>query len=103
MKADYLTRISEGVILFDGAMGTMLYDRGIFINRCFEEINIANPEMVTGIYREYIEPYLGIRYDCVESKIKKGKAPLRRKLRRKGREMIDSIHSSVGFTPSTHS
>ncbi len=55
MKTDYLTRVAEGVVLFDGAMGTMLYDRGVFINRCFEEINIAMPEMVTKVYKEYVD------------------------------------------------
>lgn len=52
---NYLEKISEGITLFDGAMGTMLYDRGIFINRCFEEINISSPDMVRSIYKEYVE------------------------------------------------
>ncbi len=52
--------LSEGVVLFDGAMGTLLYDRGIFINRCFDEINLSNPDMVTGIHSEYIDAGAGV-------------------------------------------
>ena len=32
----------------DGAMGTMLYARGVFLNRCFDELNLSNPELVRG-------------------------------------------------------
>src|SRR2546423_8836975 len=32
-------RLAEGVVVCDGAMGTMLYARGVFINRCFDELN----------------------------------------------------------------
>ncbi len=52
MKKPYLERIKEGVILFDGAMGTMLYDKGIFINQCFENINLTDPDKVMEIHRE---------------------------------------------------
>jgi len=52
--------LAEGVVLFDGAMGTMLYDRGIFINKCFDEINISNPGLVEGIHAEYIDAGAGV-------------------------------------------
>lgn len=54
-KLDYLSKVNNGITLFDGAMGTMLYDRGVFINRCFEEINITSPNLVSDIYKEYID------------------------------------------------
>ncbi len=41
-------------ILCDGAMGTMLYARGIFINRCFDELNLSEPQMVREIHEEYL-------------------------------------------------
>lgn len=47
-------RLSEGVLVGDGAMGTMLYEQGIFINRCFEELNVSNPQLVKSIHREYV-------------------------------------------------
>lgn len=46
--------IKEGrPVLFDGAMGTELYKRGVFINRCFEEANLTAPELVLSVHRDY--------------------------------------------------
>ena len=39
----------------DGAMGTMLYSRGVFINRCFDELNVAQPDLVRQIHQEYVK------------------------------------------------
>ncbi len=36
-------------------MGTMLYSRGVFINRCYDELNLSSPDMVRGIHREYAD------------------------------------------------
>jgi homocysteine S-methyltransferase len=47
--------LAQRVIVADGAMGTMLYARGVFINRCFDELNLAQPEMVRQIHREYVK------------------------------------------------
>ncbi len=41
-------------LLLDGATGTELYNRGIFINRCFEEANLNNAPLVLGLHRDYI-------------------------------------------------
>ena len=41
-------------LLCDGAMGTMFYARGIFINRCFDELNLTEPAMVRAIHEEYL-------------------------------------------------
>ncbi len=41
-------------LLFDGAMGTALYTKGIFINRCFEDANFTNPALVKEIHQEYL-------------------------------------------------
>ena len=60
MSSRFLDMLSEGVVLFDGAMGTMLYDRGVFINRCFDEINLSNPGLVEDIHGEYIDAGAGI-------------------------------------------
>src|SRR5918998_5360075 len=38
----------------DGAMGTMLYGRGIFLNVCYDELNLKQPEVVRDIHREYV-------------------------------------------------
>lgn len=41
-------------VLFDGAMGTVLYNKGLFINRCFEEINLSNQDLLKEVYTEYL-------------------------------------------------
>lgn len=46
---------SRTPLLFDGAMGTELYKRGVFINRCFEEANLFAPELVLSVHRDYSE------------------------------------------------
>jgi methionine synthase I (cobalamin-dependent)/5,10-methylenetetrahydrofolate reductase len=38
----------------DGAMGTVLYGKGIFINRCFDELNLSMPELVKETHRDYV-------------------------------------------------
>src|SRR6187397_2476605 len=45
---------SDRVHVFDGAMGTMLYARGVYINRSFDELNLTSPELVAAIHREYV-------------------------------------------------
>jgi methionine synthase I (cobalamin-dependent)/5,10-methylenetetrahydrofolate reductase len=45
----------ERTVLFDGAMGTMLYARGVFINRCYDELNLSQPELVRSVHEEYLQ------------------------------------------------
>jgi homocysteine S-methyltransferase len=42
-------------VLCDGAMGTMLYDRGVFINRSYDELNLSQPELVRAVHAEYLQ------------------------------------------------
>jgi methionine synthase I (cobalamin-dependent)/5,10-methylenetetrahydrofolate reductase len=51
----FLEKLAEGVVVCDGAMGTMLYSRGVFLNRCFDELNLSNPDLVRGIHADYID------------------------------------------------
>lgn len=43
------------VHLLDGAIGTLLYERGVFVNVCYDELNLTEPGLVEGIHREYVE------------------------------------------------
>jgi methionine synthase / methylenetetrahydrofolate reductase(NADPH) len=43
------------IILCDGAMGTTLYARGVFINRCYDELNLSQPELVRSIHEDYLQ------------------------------------------------
>jgi homocysteine S-methyltransferase len=51
----FLERLAEGVLVCDGAMGTMLYARGVFLNRCFDELNLSNPALVRAVHEEYLD------------------------------------------------
>ena len=44
---------SDRVVLFDGAMGTELYRRGVFVNRCYDALSLDEPELVREIHRDY--------------------------------------------------
>lgn len=52
---EWLALLQERVVLADGAMGTMLYNKGIYLNLCFDEVNLTNPDLVRSIHREYIQ------------------------------------------------
>ncbi|MDT4968941.1 MAG: methionine synthase / methylenetetrahydrofolate reductase [Acidobacteriota bacterium] len=45
---------SDEVHVFDGAMGTMLYAKGVYINRSYDELNLTNPDLVREVHEEYI-------------------------------------------------
>jgi len=50
----FLERLHKGVVLADGAMGTLLYERGITFDRSFDLLNIQEPGLVQSIHRDYI-------------------------------------------------
>ena len=53
---DLRTLISDGrAHVFDGAMGTMLYSRGVFINVCYDELNLKSPQLVLEVHRAYVK------------------------------------------------
>jgi methionine synthase I (cobalamin-dependent)/5,10-methylenetetrahydrofolate reductase len=52
--ADFRALLDDGrPHLFDGAMGTMLYSRGIYINRCYDELSVSQPDLVRDVHRAY--------------------------------------------------
>jgi homocysteine S-methyltransferase len=52
--AEFRQKLEQKIIVADGAMGTMLYAKGIFINRCFDELNLSAPQLVKEIHQEYV-------------------------------------------------
>ena len=54
MKDFWDVLASDGIYVFDGAMGTRLYDKGIYINRSYDELNLTNPDLVREVHEEYI-------------------------------------------------
>src|SRR5260221_6415999 len=55
MPSDFLARLKQSSVLCDGAMGTLLYAKGIFINRCYDELNVSQPDLIRGIHHEYLQ------------------------------------------------
>ena len=55
MAADFLARIKHSPVLCDGAMGTLLYAKGIFINRSYDELNLSQPDLIRGIHHDYLQ------------------------------------------------
>jgi homocysteine S-methyltransferase len=55
MAAAFLERLHERPLLGDGAMGTMLYARGVPLDACFDVLNVNEPKVVQGIHAEYIQ------------------------------------------------
>jgi len=41
------------VVVFDGAMGTQLYNKGVFINQCYDELNLRSPDLVRDVHKAY--------------------------------------------------
>jgi methionine synthase I (cobalamin-dependent)/5,10-methylenetetrahydrofolate reductase len=54
MSLDLLTRLKQGPVLCDGAMGTLFYAKGVYINKCYDELNLTQPDMVRSIHQEYL-------------------------------------------------
>ena len=50
----FLEAIDERVLVCDGAMGTQLYAKGVFINRCFESLNLSDAALVGSVHAEYV-------------------------------------------------
>src|SRR5450755_3366758 len=52
---EFREQLSRRVMVADGAMGTMLYSHGVFINRCFDELNLSSPDLVRQIHQDYVK------------------------------------------------
>src|SRR5438034_4067887 len=50
----FLDAIDDRVLVCDGAMGTMLYAKGVFINRCFNALNLTQPDTVSEVHQDYV-------------------------------------------------
>ena len=46
---------SDSIYVFDGAMGTRLYDKGVYINRSYDELNLTSPDLVREVHEEYVK------------------------------------------------
>lgn len=62
-RPPFLEALREGAIVFDGAMGTALYERGLLYTTCFDEASISRPDMVKKVH----ESYLAAGCDAIET------------------------------------
>ena len=53
-KPPFLEELERRVLVCDGAMGTMLYARGVFLNRAFDELNLTQPDLVADVHHAYV-------------------------------------------------
>src|SRR3982750_2323340 len=51
---DFRSELAPRVLVCDGAMGTMLYGRGVFVNRSFDELNLTQPDLVAEVHQAYV-------------------------------------------------
>jgi homocysteine S-methyltransferase len=63
MPHAFSERLGEGPLLCDGAMGTVLYARGVALDACFDVLNLNNPRLVQGVHADYI----AAGADCIET------------------------------------
>ena len=54
-RGAFLEALSERVLVCDGAMGTLLYAKGVFLNRCFDELNLTQPGLVSQVHEAYVQ------------------------------------------------
>ena len=50
-----IEKMNETPLVFDGAMGTVIYERGVFINACYDELNLTRPDLIKSIHQEYVD------------------------------------------------
>jgi len=62
-RDDFRARLDSSPLVCDGAMGTALYAKGVMVNRCFDELNLSNPELVQSVH----DDYLAVGVDIIET------------------------------------
>ena len=50
----FIDAVRAGVLVVDGAMGSLLYERGVLYSACFEELNVTRPELVMKVHEDYL-------------------------------------------------
>jgi len=46
--------LKEHLVLLDGAMGSLIYEKGVFIDKCYDELNLSRPDLIHSIHEEYL-------------------------------------------------
>lgn len=54
MSESFIQLIKRRPLMFDGAMGTTIYQKGVYINACYDELCLSRPALISEIHREYV-------------------------------------------------
>ena len=54
MKKPFLEAVEAGPLVFDGGVGTQLYERGVYTNRSFDDANLSRADLVRQIHEDYL-------------------------------------------------
>ncbi len=101
MPAPFINALAERPLLGDGAMGTMLYARGVPADACFDTLNVSDPKLVQGIHAEYIRAGA----DCLETNTfganrfklgAHGSSARVREINRSGARLARDVRESMG-------
>ena len=46
--------LKDQLVLLDGAMGSLIYEKGVFIDKCYDELNLSRPELISSIHSRCI-------------------------------------------------
>ena len=101
MPAPFVVALTERPLLGDGAMGTMLYARGVPVDACFDVLNVSDPKIVQGIHAEYLQAGA----DCLETNTfganrfklgAHGSAARVREINRSGARLARDVRESMG-------
>src|SRR3984885_2951921 len=52
---EFREALGHRIFVADGAMGTVLYSKGIFINRCYDELNLSSPGLIREVHADYVK------------------------------------------------
>ena len=84
--------LAAGPLLADGAMGTMLHARGVAFDRCFDELNLTQPESVTDIHRAYVDAGAGMLITTLFALQRQQTSLSAEALNQKGREFQQKVN-----------
>jgi len=46
--------MKDNLVLLDGAMGSLIYQKGVFIDKCYDELNLSRPDLIRSIHEDYV-------------------------------------------------
>ena len=53
-SAEFKDALLHRILVADGAMGTALYAKGVFLNRCYDELNLSLPALIRDVHQDYL-------------------------------------------------